>query len=54
MVRFKRLDKLAYGRPKEIKKSGALINAGSRFGTKVVQTIYFKPVAFGLRGFKKR
>jgi hypothetical protein len=54
MVRFKRLDRLAYGKPKSIKGAGTLIDTGSSVGTRIVRTIYFKPVAFGLRGFKKR
>ena len=54
MVQFKRFDKIAYGKPKEYPKSGKVINTGSRIGTKIVQLVYFRPVAFGARFGKAR
>ena len=53
-MQFKRFNKIAYAKPKEIKGAGTVINTGSRIGTRIVQVVYFRPVAFGMRGFKKR
>lgn len=43
------LRKIAYGKPKEIKGVGGLINTGSRIGTRIVQLVYFRPPLFGYR-----
>lgn len=54
MVQFKYLDRVAYSEPKRFPRSGSLIDAGSRIGTKLVQVIYLRPVAFGARLGKRR
>ena len=42
-----RFRKAAYGKPKDIKGAGKLINVGSRIGTKIVQVVYLRPEVWG-------
>lgn len=44
-----RYNRAAYGKPREIKGAGKVINAGSRIGTRIVQIVYLRPGAFGYR-----
>jgi hypothetical protein len=49
-----RYTKLAYGKPKDIKGAGKIINTGSKIGAKVVQLVYLRPSAYGYKlGSKK-
>ena len=50
MVSYK---KIAYGRPKDIKGAGGLINTGSRVGVRIVQWVYLRPPLYGYRKGKK-
>jgi len=45
----KRYAKIAYGKPKDIKGAGKVINVGSYVGTRIVQYVYFRPEAAGYR-----
>jgi hypothetical protein len=48
--------KLAYGKPKNIKGAGKVINAGSRIGTRLIQITALRPEIWGYdkaRGKKK-
>jgi hypothetical protein len=44
-----RWKKAAYGKPKQFKGSGKLINLGADVGTRIVQYVYFRPESFGYR-----
>lgn len=39
--------KAAYGKPKNIKGAGKVLNAGARIGTKIVQLVYIRPGVYG-------
>jgi len=44
-----KINHLAYSEPVDKPDSGKVINVGSKIGTKFVQFVYFRPVAFGVR-----
>lgn len=41
--------KVAYGKPKNVKGAGKLLNTGSLIGTRIVQYVYLRPPAIGYR-----
>jgi hypothetical protein len=45
----KRYRKIAYGKPKSLKKAGKLIDTGGTIGTRIVQYVYFRPSNIGFK-----
>jgi hypothetical protein len=50
---IKKYDKVAYGRPRNIKGAGKVINVGSNVGTKIIQFVYLRPQRVGYKLSKK-
>ena len=46
MSRWKRV---AYGKPKDVKGVGTLMNVGSNVGTRIVQVFWLRPPAAGYK-----
>lgn len=50
----KRFTRVAYGKPKDIKGAGKLINTGSNVGVRIVQWTRLRPISFGYRKGRSR
>jgi len=49
-----RFEKMAFGKPKDIKGVGKVINTGSRIGTRIIQGLFLRPGVYGYRAVKKK